>query len=402
MLAVLPPWQMEVISEAVEPVVARKGTVIVERGSDDGYTYFLNEGEIELQAADGQSKAIEVDTETAKTPVSNLRPRLFGVRALSRVTGIRVPDVVLSAAGCTGRAVDTNAITVESEEEEQRREAESKLSFQLYRDLKNNVAVLPTLPDLALRVRKTIDEDISDARVVARLVESDPAMAAKLLKAANSALYSGLHGVETTSAAVVRLGMKTTRQLVMTFALKEVFESEEPLIRNRMRALWKHSSQVAALCFVLAREVKGIDPEEALLIGLVHDVGAIPILNYASKYPDLTKDEQTLELTIARLRGELGAMILRDWRFVPSIVAGARDAENWTRSRQGKADFTDLLIVAQVHERLRKHQTDELPPLEQISAIRRVLGEDATPERSLELMHAAKAHVDEMRRVLRA
>jgi HD-like signal output (HDOD) protein len=400
MLAELPPWQLEVVAEAVEPVTAGKGSLILERGSDDGYTYFLSEGTIQLQAADGETRKIEIDGDVARTPVANLRPRLFEVCALDIVRGVRIPDIVLSAAGCSGQVQDPNSITVESEEEDRRHQAESKLSFQLYQDLKNDAAVLPSLPDLALRIRKAIDEDVSDARAIARLVESDPAMAAKLLKAANSALYGGLGSIETTSAAVVRLGMKITRQLVLTFALKEVFSSEEALIRQRMQELWKHSANIAALCFVLARRVKGIDPEEALLIGLVHDVGAIPILNYAPKYPELTEDAETLELTISRMRGELGAMILRNWRFSPVIVAGARDAENWQRSHNGKPDFTDLLIVAQVHERMRKHQMKGLPALEEIPAVRHVLGDDASPDQSLEILHEAKAQIDDMRSVL--
>ena len=91
-------------------------------------------------------------------------------------------------------------------------------------------------------------------------------MAAKLLKAANSALYGGLSAVETCPAAVVRLGMGTTRHLVLSFALKDVFKSDEPMIQERMRVLWKHSAQIAAICFVLAREIEGMQPEEALLI----------------------------------------------------------------------------------------------------------------------------------------
>lgn len=402
MLADLPPWQFEVVAEAAEPVEAKKGSVIVERGSDDGYTYFLTEGEVALEAADGLVQTLEANIDTMRTPIANLRPRILGVTARSRVRGIRLPDLVLSAAGCNGRALRQGMITVDGEEEEVRRQSEAELSFQLYRDLKSDKAVLPSLPDLALRVRRAIEDEVSDARSIARLVESDPAMTAKLLKAANSAMYGGLNAIETCSGAVVRLGMQTTKQLVLSFALKEVFHTKVPMIQKRMQVLWKHSSQVAALCFVLARRVKGLSAEEALLIGLLHDVGAIAILNYIEAYPDLAGDEGELEATISRMRGELGAMILRKWMFPPAVVAGARDAENWLRQHAGPADFTDLLIVAQVHERLRKHELTGLPDLDKISALKRVLGDDATPEKSVEILHEAKIQADEMRSVLRA
>lgn len=401
MLTNLPPWQLEVVAEAVEPVNATQGSMIVERGSDDGYTYFLKEGEISLEAEDGGNKAVEITAETGRNPVANLRPRIFGVRALSSVSGIRVPDIVLSAAGCNGRLHDPDEIQVESQEEEERREAESRLSFQLYHDLQKDSSILPSLPDLALRIRRAIDDDVSDAKAIAKLVEADPAMAAKLLKAANSALYGGLSAVETCPSAVVRLGMGTTKQLVLSFALKEVFKSDDQMIKERMRVLWKHSAQIAAICFVLARDIKGMQPEEALLIGLVHDVGAIAILNYIHKFPELGENEAELEETIRRMRGELGAMILRKWKFPSAVIAGARDAENWTRNRLGDADYTDLLVTAQVHEMLRKQRLAELPPMEKITAVQRVLGEDATPEKSLEILHAAKEQVDEMRSVLR-
>lgn len=401
-LANLPPWQMDVVAEAVEPLVARKGTVIVERGSDDGYTYFLTEGRIELNPGDGEQTTVEIDREHGRTPIANLRPRIISVKALTHVEGIRVPDIVLSAAGCNGRSYDPDAIKVESHEEEQRSELESRLSFTLYRDLKSDKAILPSLPDLAFKIRHAIDGEMSDAREIARLVEADPAMTAKLLKVANSAFYGGMNTVETLPKAVVRLGMQTTKQLVMSFALRDVFQNQDPALQKRMLALWKHSSSIAALCFVLARETDGVEPEEALLVGLVHDVGTIAILNYAEQYPELAEDPAVLEETIERMRGDLGAMILRAWKFAPAVIAGARDAHNWMRRHSGPADFTDLLIVAQVHERLRKRRTEGLPPMERIHAIGRVLGESASPEKSLEILHEAKDQVDEMRSVLRS
>lgn len=401
MIAELLPWQFDAVAESAERVFARKGSVILERGSDDGYTYFLVQGEVTLEAADGFAKTIEANSDTIRVPLANLRPRILGVTAETQVNGIRVPDIVLSAAGCDGSS--SSGITVDSQDDEVskvRAEAESKLSLQLYRDLVADKAVLPSLPDLALRIRKAIEDDISDAKAIARLVESDPAMAAKLLKAANSALYGGMNAVESCPAAIVRLGMQTTKQLVLSFALSDIFKNKDPKIQNRMHVLWKHSSQIAAICFVLARELEGMDPEEALLIGLVHDVGAIAVLNYLEQYPELADDEQGLDDTLERMRGDLGAIILRKWKFPPEVVAGARDAEHWLRQHDGPPDFTDLLVVAQVHERLRKHQLAGLPPLPKISAFKRVLG-DASPEKSLEILHAAKAQIDEMRSVLR-
>ena len=159
------------------------------------------------EAADGEKNKLEFDGNLLKAPVADLRPRLFDVRALGRVRGLRIPDIVLSAAGCNSEAPDVKSTAVEREEDDRRHQAESKLTFQLYQDLKNDEAMLPSLPDLALRIRKAIDDDVSDARTIALLVESDPAMAAKVLKAANSALYGGLGSIETTSAAVVRLDL---------------------------------------------------------------------------------------------------------------------------------------------------------------------------------------------------
>lgn len=403
MLANLPRWQLEVVAESVEPLEFEEGSQLLESGTDDGYTYFLSEGELLFDAGDGMSQQISATSDAVRAPVANLRPRLFGVKALSYVRAFRVPDIVLSASGLSYKGdsiIDEEPEEVGEPTDDERNLAEARLSLDLYRELRNDRAVLPSLPDLAFRIRRAIDDELGDARAVAKLVELDPALAANLLKAANSALYGGLGSVKTVSSAVVRLGLRTTRQLVLSLALRDVFRSDDALIRRRMKRLWKHSANVAALCFVLARRVKGLDPEEALLVGLVHDLGVIPILAHARRYPALVENEQTLEETVRRMRGDLGAMILRGWSFAPEVIAGAREAENWERDHDGPADYIDLVIVAQVHERMRKHEMDDLPILSEITALTRVLGEDLSAEKSLEVLHEAKEQIDEMRSVL--
>lgn len=400
----LPAWQLEDIGDAASIVEFGKKREVLKRGTDDGFSYFLLDGTLELTAPDGAKLSIASDSVRAQRPIARLRPRLYDVPTRSKARLCRIPDILLKAIDFdTTRKTGHIAVShTTNDKDAQRREAEARICFQLYKDLQIDALLLPSLPALAIRVRQAINDDVSDARAIAQMVENDPAIAAKILKAANSALYGGRGKVETTASAIVRLGTRTTTQLMMGFALNEVFHIKSKAIGTHVKSLWQHSTHVAAICFAIAREYPCIDPEHALLMGLVHDIGAIPVLSFADESKLLQEDDELLKSVIVRLQGEMGAMILRQWAFSPDVVSAARDAENWARYHEGQADATDLLIVAQVHEAMIKGSLAELPPLNDISAIGRVLGDDSSPETSLELLHSAADKVDEMRSVLQS
>lgn len=94
-------------------------------------------------------------------------------------------------------------------------------------------------------------------------------------------------------------------------------------------------------------------------------------------------------------------MILREWNFPPALAASARDAEAWLRERDGPADLTDIVIVAQVHDRLHRKAIDQLPQIDKISAVARVLGRDASPEKSFEIISQAGHFAESLRSILR-
>lgn len=397
MVANLPSWQFDAIAEFVEPLNVKKGAKLVECGTDDGFTYFLTSGKVASEDPSGLQMIIDAETDPVGTPIGNLRPRIADVQALKRVKAIRIPDLLLHPAASPSVSAET-----EGETQQMRNETETRLVLALYRDLKNNESsVLPSLPNTAVRIQLAIEDELSGADAVARLAVTDPAIAAKLIMIANSAMYGRLAPVESCIAAVVRLGMETTRQLVLTFALKEVFRTRDKALRQRMKDLWDHSVQVAATCCVLARSVPGLNPDEALLAGLVHDIGTIAVINYSTQYPQLSSEPAELEQTISRLRGELSALILRNWHFEPVAVLAARDAEFWLREHDGPADVTDLIIVAQVHEQLRRNAALLPAKIEDIPAITKVLGEAASPQVSIEILQRSQVLVDEIRSVLR-
>src|SRR5690606_20028635 len=203
-----------------------------------------------------------------------------------------------------------------------------RLFHRLFQDLQNGTLSLPSMPDVAMRVRQAVNEEDVSAAYLAKIIQIDPAVAARVIQVANSALYGSGQGVDSLIAAIQRLGSQKTREVVMAVTLREVFKTRSALLTKRMAQLWQHSSLVAATAAVLARKLFGFSPERALLAGLVHDIGIVPMLAHAEAYPQLAEDPASLEATIGTYRGQVGAMILRRWNFPEDLVTVALEAEN--------------------------------------------------------------------------
>src|SRR5699024_8003924 len=133
-----------------------------------------------------------------------------------------------------------------------------------------------------------------------------------------------------------RLGLKNVREVIVAATMREVFHTKHRLLSKRMAELWAHSTLVAAISAVVTRKLKGFNPERALLAGLVHDIGVVPILAHAHDYDELARDQELLENTITAYRGQIGAMILRRWNFPDELITAVLEAENWYREQAGK------------------------------------------------------------------
>ncbi|MFO8025632.1 HDOD domain-containing protein [Thiohalophilus sp.] len=223
---------------------------------------------------------------------------------------------------------------------------------QLLSDLKNDKLVLPTLPEVALKVRDTLEDENASLVDVARVVTSDTALSARLIQVANSPLLRANRQIETVEAAVTRMGSNMVRNLVTSIVMEQMFQATSDITDKRLRRLWEHSTEVAAISNALAHTQPGLQPDHALLAGLVHDIGALPILSRVEDYPELLEDEPALDTIIATAHPRLGEAILKAWNFPPEIVDVAANHENLEREHDGPADYTDLIIVANLQSLL--------------------------------------------------
>lgn len=218
----------------------------------------------------------------------------------------------------------------------------------LFKAIDDRRLTLPTLPEVALRVRDTVESDKSNASQVAEIVATDAALSARLLQVTNSPLYRGRNPIDNLQMAVARLGTKLVRSLVVSLIMQQMFQATSDLLDKRFRQLWEESVQIAAISRVLAQNLRHLDKEQALLAGLIHNIGALPLLTMAENRPELVNDADELDRVIEALSPRIGQRILEEWDFSESLTNVPKNFMNLDYDHEGPADYVDVVIVGRL------------------------------------------------------
>jgi HD-like signal output (HDOD) protein len=214
-------------------------------------------------------------------------------------------------------------------------------------DLENDRLPLPTLPEVAIKVRETADDENASITDVAKIIETDASLSARIVQVGNSALYRGVTPAETVHAAAMRMGLNTVRSLATSLVMKQLFQATHPVVDHYLRKAWKQSTDVAALSAVIAKTSTTLESDSALLAGLTHSIGLSPILVKAEGDPNLLNNTQQLERLLYEIYPIVGSKILKTWGFSEALVkvpaehlVVGRDGDN------GNPDYVDVVQVA--------------------------------------------------------
>ena len=221
-----------------------------------------------------------------------------------------------------------------------------ELLAEINQAIQDNTLVLPTLPEVALKVRDVVEDENVSAAKVADVVKTDTALAARLLQVANSPAYRGRNPVDDVQTAITRMGFSTVRNLVTSLVMQQMFQATSEVTDRMLRRTWEHSTEVAAISHLLAKQFTRLKPDQAMLAGLVHDIGVLPILVRAEDMPVLLENPPMLEMIVATLHPRVGKIILESWGFAPEMVAVAAEHEDLKRDVGDKADYVDVVQVA--------------------------------------------------------
>ncbi len=268
--------------------------------------------------------------------------------------------------------VQRELLTGEEVENVEMSEVEGALFNDIMQAYNSASLQLPSLPEIALKVKKALSRDDSSALDVARIVAADPVMATRLIAVANGPLNRGVEPVTSIQQAVVRLGVQVCKNLVMSFAMSQLFKSQSSQLNQRMQQLYDRSVDVAAIAFALSRHSAQLNPDHVLLAGLLHDIGEVPILAHIEKTGLLVESESELDAIIARLKGFVGAMVVRHWELPVDFLNVVENYDDWQRNTGQQVDVSDLVTAAAIYSRLKRHELKGLPKIEQVPAFAKI------------------------------
>ncbi len=196
-------------------------------------------------------------------------------------------------------------------------------------------------------MREAAEDDDISAAGLAKVIQNDPALTARIIKVANSPLMRGATEIENVQMAVSRLGISYTANLATGLAMEQMFQATSEVVDRLMRQVWTKTTEVAGICHVLAKHYgKGrLKPDEATLAGLTHQIGVLPILTFAEEHSNLLNNSKILTQIIEEVHPDIGVMILEKWDFPDMIRDVPREYRNFSRE-VAQADYSDLVMVA--------------------------------------------------------
>jgi HD-like signal output (HDOD) protein len=206
---------------------------------------------------------------------------------------------------------------------------------------------LPSFPEVALRVRRALADENATIDHVVRVVSAEPSLVVRLLQLGNSAALnpSGRRLTDLRSA-ITRIGFNMARSATIAFAMSQLRRADAYKgLDEPFGELWRTSTRVAAVSFVVAKRLTKVNAELALLAGLLHTVGKLYLLTRAARYPEMLNDATVYPRLVQTWHARIAKAILVNWEMALPVVDAVQGFEAADREREADVDLLDVLWV---------------------------------------------------------
>lgn len=241
---------------------------------------------------------------------------------------------------------------------------ENALYIILMEKIKQDILVLPTLPEVALKVRQAADDPEVNLNQMGDIIGHDPALSLGMIKVANSALLGRSVKVETVSQAVTRIGLRQIKSIATAMALQQVFVSENDVVAMYMKKSWNKTIDIASVAISLMslylekNKHTPLTLDTITLAALVHNIGVLPILTESEQHPDVFANPTFLQQAIIKLSGKIGGTITRAWGFSDEL---SLLAESWSDLTilPKEAHYLDFIRAGAIYHNIFKNESTQ-------------------------------------------
>lgn len=259
---------------------------------------------------------------------------------------------------------------------------------RLAQDLRDQHMELPGFPEAVLRIQRSLQSPDTNTDDIVRILSSEPALAARLLKIANSAEFRRMdQDVTDLRKAVSRMGFNMVRSVAVAFAMRQLRRKDAytPAAQKELESAWRESLEIASACFVIAKRFTRLNPDQALLTGLLHVLGRLYIIMRSKEAPELSEAE--FREVVNGWHAAIGKAILESWGLPEALQSAVEHQDELELELDGDVTLTDVLIAAKLLSSNRQ-DTEHYPALRRLGV--------AAGDRALGVM---EEYADELRSV---
>ena len=241
--------------------------------------------------------------------------------------------------------------TPDANESDKKGDALKAQRFQMLEDIAKELAgevIFPTYFDAVLRLRKILQDPNQSIAGIASVVALEPLISAKLLHLANTVAFNpeGRNVVDLKSA-IMRLGLNAVRSAAMSIVMAQLLRAKGMSeFSDLTLALWEHSVRTAAAARIIAGSTNRLNPDEAMLAGLIHDLGAFYMLYRATQYDELRQRPDSVKYLIVQWHESIGVSLLDALGIPEEITEATIDHDHLRTTPVPIRSLRDVIYVA--------------------------------------------------------
>jgi len=242
---------------------------------------------------------------------------------------------------------------------------------------------LPVLPHVYNSVNKVMEKEDYSVDEIVKIIETEPAVSAALITISNASFYQGSSSNKTLDQAITRIGLKAARHYIFMIEGRFLFNTNTKSFMRIMTKLWEHSLATSICAREISRHLKMGDMDVIFSMGLLHDIGKLPLVNLlielSEKRDDIT--EEIIYSVFEELHTEIGAIMLTQWHFPEEII----DVVKYHHDLAGAKRRTNELLIVHLANMLVRTIGYSFKP-----------GDNIVPEEleSAKLLHIDKLSID--------